>query len=265
MKNLLLFLIILLTLSCAKETIGPNGNDSNGRTRIYGQVVETFYTPEILFSVKGLEGVNIKVGNQVVTQTNAEGKFNFYLNEHGVYTIYAEKNHYDSDSEQVNTITGDNLERNFYLRRENEGPHGWNAFPMTITGARLSITNEGLSLFSLGYNQIYATKTFKLANNHHYKFLAKIKKDVMTQRVYFAVQPQIDDYDWIYQSWQVDNWRDCIIDYFINDTTIIDTIYVDNDPLYIYPDSVVVVLKIGAELGSFSPTGYFKDIKVIKE
>jgi len=92
----------------------------------------------------------------------------------------------------------------------------------------------------------------------------------MTQRIYFGVQPQIAGGIWVYDSIQVDGWRNSLIRMQINDTTVVDSLLIYDgevliDTIYIYPESIDVVMKIGAEFGTNFPTAYFNEIRVIKE
>jgi hypothetical protein len=259
-------LIILIIIGCKSKTTDAGNGVGINEMSVYGIVVETIYTEDVLFSVQGLAGVSIVVNGDTLAITDIAGNYSIEFQQEGHYTLYAQKDGYVYDSQTVNLYDQIELQRDFYLQKDNEVSHGWHAFNM---GARISIDSDGLSLYSLGLREAYATKRIKLANNLIYSFSAKVKKDIMTQTIYFAVQPQINGNEWQYQSWMLDEWRDCIIEYEINDTTVLDStlVYQDEvitDTLYIYPDSVDVVLKIGVEGNTDHPAGSFKDI-IIRE
>jgi hypothetical protein len=95
-----------------------------------------------------------------------------------------------------------------------------------------------------------------------------MRKDPTTHLIYFGVQPQIADFDWIYEYVNITGWRDRIIQLYINDSSPIGEDYINDDEgnliekLYIYPETVNVTLKIGAQFGTNVPTGYFREIKI---
>jgi len=231
---------------------------------VFGKVIETHYTNDILFSTKPVCDVHIFYNNEIVAVSNLKGEYSFCLDNYGYYTFTAKKNGYLEGSRSL-YINNKKNGVDFRLERKNEVHHGWSPFPATTNGPILEVTGEGLCLYSRGGMQIYATKTVRVQNNKNYAFSAKVLKDKSTKQIYFGIQPLIKDSNWVYQLWNLDGWRSCLIHQKINDTTIIDSIFVDKvGYLYVYPDSVDVVLKIGADYNDF-PVGYFTNIVIKKE
>lgn len=267
--NFYIFLLFLVLMACTEKTTEPgSGNGNNSKSIIvHGRIVETFYSDEVIFSVVPLKDVVLSIGEDILAVSDPDGKYKLVFNEEGYYTINVSKTGYYTESKNVVILKGNHLERDFYLQREGEGSHGWHSFSI---GARTEICADGLALFSLGFREAYAIRNLRVKNNSTYIFKAKVKKDVMTRRIFFSLKPKLTVDDWITQSWQLDDWRNCEIKYSFNDKTIIDTIYtyIENeisDTIYVYPDSLDIVLKIGVEDNTNFPVGYFTDIKIIKE
>ena len=265
MRKYLLIIFVLLTISCSEY---PTRSKDRNRIKIDGRVVETHYTDSLLFSVRALSEVSLRLNHDILAETNKEGRYSFYIGKEGQYYLFAEKSDYKSHSTYLNVIKGDKLKRDFYLEKRDEPAHGWLTFPMTSDGGEIFITADGLCLTSRGRAEVYAIKTITVKNQKTYRFISSMRKDPNTQLIYFGVQPQIKGLDWVYEPTNLNNWRESIISCFINDTTIIGIDYIyDNagaiiDTVYIYPETVDVVLKIGVELGSDFPTGYFREIKI---
>ncbi len=266
-KIFIVCIICILLLSCKEKLTEAGSNGNSGKMFLYGTVVETVYTDDVLFSVKGLAEVVLVIGADTLAVTDETGFFRFEIKNEGIFSVYAHKDGYLYESKNINIRKGEQLERGFYLQRDDEISHGWNAFNM---GARISIDSEGLALYSLGLREAYATKSIILDNHKSYIFSARVKKDVMTGEISFAVRPQISDCEWVYQTWMLDGWRHCVIEYELNDLTVIDSVLVYQgdavtDTVYVYPDTVTVVLKIVVDGNTDHPAGSFTDIKVIEE
>jgi|GEM_PF-2835855 len=265
MKVFVCFLCIMLLTSCMENPFRWHERD---KIRVEGRIVETYYDTDTIFSVRPLSGVNLRLDYNILTETNNNGYYKAILHKIGAYTLFAEKYNYKTKQTHLNVILGDKLVRDFYLERLDEHPIGWQTFPMSLDGGKLMITADGLTLTSGGKNDVYAVKDIKLKNHQSYKFTASMKKDPLTRLIYFAIQPQIKGSDWIYDSTNLNNWREAIISFNINDTSIVDMSYIYDDAgvvidtLFVYPDSVDVLLKIGAEQGSDFPIGYFREIKI---
>ena len=264
MKRIHYLLLILLIVSCSENRIDPYNN----RIRVEGRVVETYYSENIIFSVRPLINVKLRIGDTYITETNGEGKYNFNLYKDGQYYLFAEKENYRTNSMRLDLIKGIYRERDFHLEKVDEGSHGWVTFPATGDGGKVAITADGLCIFSGGREHVYATKTIRVANNNTYRFIANLRKDPATQMIYFAIMLQIPGHEWIYDYWNINNWRISEIVQKINDTTILDVSYIYDDDgniidtVYTYPEFVDVVLKIGVEQGTNFPTGYFREIRV---
>lgn len=263
MKKIAFFtflLSILILLSCVTD---PKTKHSC-KAHVQGIVVETYYSDEIIFSTKPVADAYIYYDGEPVAVTNPKGEYYFCLHDFGYYTFIAQKQNYVSES-RTQYITGKKTIVDYRLERPDEPNHGWGPFPESTNGPVIDIRGEGLSLYSRYGDQIYATKTITLANNQKYKFSAKLLKDKSTQEVYFGVLPQIRGAEWIYDRCNVNGWHSSYITQGIYDATIIDSVYVQGvGYLYIYPETVEVVLKLGANYGDY-PMGHFNMIKVVKE
>ena len=267
MKKIVYIFLMVFWVSCSGNLTESQKNSN--KIRVEGQIVETYYSQDIIFSVLPLSEVRLRVNHDFVAETNREGKYSFYIHEAGQYHLFAEKNHYKTKSTVLSVIKGDRLKRDFYLERQDESSStGWSPTPMPTGGGHVSITAEGLTIYSSGRDEVFATKTISLKNNRDYKFTASMKKDPLTHVIYFAVQPQMPGGIWKEDRTNLNNWRQGSISYFINDTTVIDMSYIYDDEgaiidtVYVYPENVDVVLKIGVELGTDFPIGYFREIKV---
>ena len=258
-KCLLWFCILLLFASCAKEE-----HEDYCDAHVYGHVVETYYTEEIIFSTRPVVDAAIFYDGEIIAMSNHKGEYDICLWHEGYYGFIAEKSGYFSES-RSRYINNRRNKIDFWLERLDEPHHGWGAFPAITNGPVLEITAEGLSLYSRSGHEIYATKTVTLPNNGLYKFKANMLKDVATAEIYFGIQPQIKDSEWLYQTWNLNGWRPGLIEKRIYDTTIIDSHYVEGVGfLYEYPAHVDVVLKIGVNSGDL-PAGHFNNIIIVKE
>ena len=254
-----LFILLLFIVSCATEP-----HDKNCRAHVYGHAVETYYSEEIVFSTKPVAGASIFYNNEIVAMTNQKGEYDFCLPHYGYFTFISQKMGYLPKSATL-YINNKASHIDFYLEKPEERHHGWGAFPATSNGPDLEVTADGLSLYSRGDNYIYATQTVTLENGRHYKFIADVKKDVISREISFGIIPQIKDASAQIMTRTINGWQKCLIEDFLYDTTKLDSTLVEEGVYsYTYPDSVDVVLKIGVE-GIDLPIGYFNFIKIIKE
>ncbi|MCL2064126.1 MAG: carboxypeptidase-like regulatory domain-containing protein [Candidatus Cloacimonetes bacterium] len=230
--------------------------------------METFYSNSIIFSVQPLPEVNLRIGNDYIAETDINGRYRFQIGSPGEYYLFAEKSGYLGESSRLDLIKGDKILRDFYLPRVNEDAHGWFRFPATSDGGQVNITADGLCIFSRGRDHVYATKVISVPNNRTYRFIANMKKDPNTQYIYFGVQPQIAGYEWKEDYINLDGWRISEIDYHIFDTTTKEVSYIFDeagnvlDTVNLYPENVNVVLKIGVQLGTNYPLGFFREIRI---
>ena len=264
MKKIVYILLFLFILSCSEN---PFRSGNSKKIRVEGKVVETFYSERVVFSVRPLPSVNLLIGATVVTETGNDGRYRIHIEKPGEYILFAQKSDYLSKSMRLDLLSGVYRERDFHLERLHEEPHGWWTFPATGDGGRVAITGEGLCIFSGGRDHVYATKTISVPNNRHYTFVANLRKDPATELIYWGVHPQIEGYNWKEDIYNINGWRKSEISYTINDTTVVDIDYIYDeegniiDVIYIYPETVEVVIKIGVQLGTNYPTGFFQEIR----
>jgi len=261
----LFFCLVLFCLSLLVSCITNDKQKERENIVVYGMVVETMYTEEMIFAAIPLPGVHVMVGPHVIMSTNRYGEYKFYIKEEGNHTISFRKEDFKTEYLTLyNVRKGDKLLREVYLEKLDEQYHGWNFFPMGQVDS--SITPDGLRLSSNTTQQLYATQTVTLKNMLEYKFTAMLMRHKgLTKTVYFGMKPQIDnDEDWVYDRIEANGWRPCIIRQYIFDNTKIDSTMIDGKYEYRYPETVDVVLKLGVEYGSDTPTGYFNFIKIEK-
>jgi hypothetical protein len=257
MKRIVYFLVVFALTACS-DIIDPHGDHKN-QIVIYGRVVETYYTANIIFSVRPLAGVDIKVADQPIATTDNNGEYHIHLHKEAYYTIVAEKEGYFPESTSRQAYLGNKYEMDFYLEQLDEDHHDWGAFNQY---ARISITADGLCLYSLGNSEIYATRTVTLPNQKTYKFSAKMKKDPVAREIYFGIRPQINGVNPIYDRCNISGWHPSEIVFAVNDTTVIDYEDIGGTLMPIYNQFVDVVLEIGVSSTGDYPIGYFNHIKV---
>jgi len=263
------YFIIALTVLLAFTSCGDLLTESRKKKKVNvsGTVVETFFDERTIFSVRGLANASIVHAGEVVTMTDSNGRYGLYLRQGGWITVRAEKANYRSAARTFFLNVDEHRIADFWLEREDEESHGWHPFSEGQTGGQLEITPKGLTLFEYNRESLYATKLIELPNNNTYRFSANVMKDIMSQRIFFEVLPQIPDHSGRRQTMTVNGWQRCSFALEINHV-IKELVYENGvivDTLFIHPPNVDVVLKIGVGGGTRNPQGYFNEIRVVRE
>jgi len=247
MRKFLFIILVIFTISCSDNLFWFRKNPN--KIRVEGRVVETYYSNSVIFSVVPLNNVRLRLGESFITETDELGRYRFDMYKDGIYYLFAEKNNYKTKSMRLDLINGPYTGRDFHLERDDEDSPGWLSFPATSDGGRTIITADGLSVYSLGREEVYAIKTITLSKNKTYRFYVNLRKDPSTQLIYFAVQPQIPGHPWITETTNLDKWQNIVVTCSIN---------IDNQDI----ETVDVTLKVGVSGGTDYPIGYFREIRV---